>query len=129
MKTLNEAAGKKKEKLRSFQEQLNLDMLATWNKIQDLNDWKREMEKNVTQDMFLTGNIKQIVQENGLLRSNSMLKKEDFASVSTLLEKMEMKYNEMSSKVEHIEKMCHIMDPFMVLNDTESKSADFYNSN
>lgn len=128
MKTLNEAAGKKKEKLRSFQEQLNLDMPATWNKIQDLNDWKREMEKNVTQDMFLTGNIKQIVQENGLLRSNSMLKKEDFASVSTLLEKMEMKYNEMSSKVEHIEKMCHMMDPFMVLNDTESKS-DFYNSN
>lgn len=129
MKTLNEAAGKKKEKLRSFQEQLNLDMPATWNKIQDLNDWKREMEKNLTQDMFLTGNIKQIVQENGLLRSNSMLKKEDFASILTLLEKMEMKYNEMASKIEHIEKVCHMMDPFMVLNDTESKSADFYNSN
>ncbi|XP_075071509.1 E3 ubiquitin/ISG15 ligase TRIM25-like [Mixophyes fleayi] len=100
---LNETSEKKKEKLRHVLEKLISKRKEVEYRVQSLHDRRRERRDN----------IRALVrEEHGSL------------SVSELIQQLELKKDELSRKMRHIEELCNETDPLTVLLNQESDFCD-----
>uniref|UniRef100_A0A803JKY8 Uncharacterized protein n=1 Tax=Xenopus tropicalis TaxID=8364 RepID=A0A803JKY8_XENTR len=128
---LSEASEKKKEKLRKVLEKLSPEREETEGQIQNLQERRREVQEKaagVTEQ--INALFRDIRERLSLLEEQlhiqlSMQKVIVSLQLGDLIRELEIKKDEMSRKIRHIEELCNMADPLAVLQEQrESEGAD-----
>ncbi|KAM5152286.1 E3 ubiquitin-protein ligase TRIM39-like [Mantella aurantiaca] len=123
---LEDTLEKKKENLRRVLETLTTKRETTGQKIQSLQDQKgkvqtkEEDEKKRVSALFEDLRRQLEVQEQKVLSEISRQVEEISLSVSDLIRQLEIQKDDLSRKICHIKKLCHMTDPITVLRDHKS---------
>ncbi|XP_075061033.1 uncharacterized protein LOC142149608 [Mixophyes fleayi] len=123
---LDEASKKKKEKLRNVLQKLNTKREETEKRVQRLQERKREDQEKaagVTETVTaLFRDIRRQLEdlEKRVLSEISRQEESVSLSVSDLIQQMEIKKDELSRKMRHIEELCNMSDPVTVLQDPDT---------
>ncbi|CAH2281691.1 E3 ubiquitin ISG15 ligase TRIM25-like [Pelobates cultripes] len=131
VETLNEACETKKEKLRHILQKLTSKRGEAEKRVQSLQELRREVSDKaagVTEEVTaLIRDIKEHLEalEKRVLREISRQEEQVSLRVSDLIRQLEIKKGDLSRKMGHIEELCKIMDPLTVLQERESDSADY----
>ncbi|XP_075441141.1 E3 ubiquitin/ISG15 ligase TRIM25-like [Ascaphus truei] len=131
VESLNEASEKKKEKLRHVLEKLTSVREETEKRAQSLQGHRREaQEKAAGEAARVTALIRDIraqleVLEKRVLSEITRWEEQVSLRVSDLIQQLEIKKDELSRKMLHIEELRNITDPLTVLQGRESDNADF----
>ncbi|OCT66695.1 E3 ubiquitin-protein ligase TRIM7 [Xenopus laevis] len=132
VETVNEASRKKKEKLSSILLKLSLSMKETEIRTLRLKELGREVaEKAAGETERVTALFRDIREqlealEKRLLRDISRQTENILPRVSEQIQQLEIKKDELSRKIHHIEKLCNMADPLTVLQEPESHGDDFF---
>ncbi|XP_063289990.1 E3 ubiquitin/ISG15 ligase TRIM25-like [Pelobates fuscus] len=134
VETLNEVTVKKKVKLRNILEKLTSEMEEAEKRLQSLLEQKQHMQDKVARvsekvTALIVGSRQQLgdLQEQ-VLCEVSLQEEQISLRVSDLIRQLEMKKEELSRKMGHIEELCNTTDPLTVLQGCESDSADYCES-
>uniref|UniRef100_A0A6I8PKW2 Provisional ortholog of tripartite motif containing 25 n=1 Tax=Xenopus tropicalis TaxID=8364 RepID=A0A6I8PKW2_XENTR len=129
---LSEASEKKKEKLRKVLEKLSPEREETERGAQRLQERKREgAEVAAGETERVTALFRGIREElealeKRLLSDISRQKEELSLTLTELIQQLEIKKDELSRKIRHIEELCNMADPLTVLQEQwESHGAAF----
>ncbi|MEE6506107.1 hypothetical protein FKM82_007515 [Ascaphus truei] len=131
VESLNEASEKKKEKLRHVLEKLTSVREETEKRAQSLQGQKRQVQdKAAGVTDRVTALIRDIraqleVLEKRVLSEITRWEEQVSLPVSDLIQQREIKKDELSRKMLHIEELSNITDPLTVLHGRESDNADF----
>ncbi|OCT93533.1 E3 ubiquitin-protein ligase TRIM7 [Xenopus laevis] len=123
---LSEASEKKKEKLRKVLEKLRPEREETERGAQRLQERRREVaEKSAGETERVTALFRDIREhlealEKRLLSDISSQKEKLSLTLTDLMEQLEIKKDELSRKIRHIEELCNMADPLTVLQERES---------
>ncbi|OCU02830.1 hypothetical protein XELAEV_18008601mg [Xenopus laevis] len=119
---LSEASEKKKEKLKKVLEKLGQKRKKTERGAQRLQERRREVAEKVAGE---TEDIREQLEalERRLLSDISSQKEKLSLTLSDLMEQLEIKKDELSRKIRHIEELCNMADPLTVLQERESHGA------
>ncbi|XP_075066696.1 E3 ubiquitin/ISG15 ligase TRIM25-like [Mixophyes fleayi] len=123
---LDEASKKKKEKLRNVLQKLNTKREETEKRVQRLQERKREDQEKaagVTEKVTaLFRDIRRQLEdlEKRVLSEISRQEESVSLSVSDLIQQLEIKKDELSRKMRHIEELCNMSDPVTVLQDPDT---------
>ncbi|XP_075046874.1 E3 ubiquitin-protein ligase TRIM11-like [Mixophyes fleayi] len=126
VKMLDVASEKKKEKLRNVLEILTTKREETERRIQSLQERRREDQKKaagVTETVTaLFGDIRRQLNdlEKRVLSEISRQEESVSLSVSHLIQQLEIKTDELSRKMRHIEELCNMSDPVTVLQEPDT---------
>ncbi|XP_041436640.1 E3 ubiquitin/ISG15 ligase TRIM25 [Xenopus laevis] len=126
---LSEASEKKKEKLRKVLEELRPEREETERGAQRLQERRREVaEKAAGETERVTALFRDIREqlealEKRLLSDISSQKEKLSLTLTDLMEQLEIKKDELSRKIRHIEELCNMADPLTVLQERESHGA------
>ncbi|XP_075422403.1 E3 ubiquitin/ISG15 ligase TRIM25-like [Ascaphus truei] len=128
---LNEASEKKKVKLRNVLEKLTSERQGTEKRAQSLQEQKREMQEKAAGVTYrvialfrdIRGQLE--VLEKRVLSEITRQEEQVSLRVSNLIQQLEMRKNELSREMLHIEELCNIPDPLTVLHGHESDNVDF----
>ncbi|XP_075198248.1 E3 ubiquitin/ISG15 ligase TRIM25-like [Anomaloglossus baeobatrachus] len=118
---LHEASGKKKMKLRNVLQKLTTKREETEERVRSLEErWKNAQEKAAREAERVTAlftDIRRQVDdlEKKVLSEISRQEKEESLSLPALIHQLEIKKNELSWKMRHIEELCNTTDPLAVL--------------
>ncbi|OCT57084.1 E3 ubiquitin-protein ligase TRIM7 [Xenopus laevis] len=124
---LSEASEKKKETLRKVLEKLRPEREETERGAQRLQERRREVaEKAAGEKERVTALFRDIREQLEALEkrllSNISSQKEKL-TLTDLMEQLEIKKDELSRKIRHIEELCNMADPLTVLQERESHGA------
>uniref|UniRef100_A0A1B8Y206 Uncharacterized protein n=1 Tax=Xenopus tropicalis TaxID=8364 RepID=A0A1B8Y206_XENTR len=129
---LSEASEKKKEKLRKVLEKLSPEREETERGAQRLQERRREgAEVAAGETERVTALFRGIREElealeKRLLSDISRQKEELSLTLTELIQQLEIKKDELSRKIRHIEELCNMADPLTVLQEQwESHGAAF----
>ncbi|KAE8636950.1 hypothetical protein XENTR_v10003220 [Xenopus tropicalis] len=128
---LSEASEKKKEKLRKVLEKLSPEREETERGAQRLQERRREVaEVAASETERVTALFRGIREElealeKRLLSDISRQKEELSLTLTELIQQLEIKKDELSRKIRHIEELCNMADPLTVLQEQESHGAAF----
>ncbi|KAE8574378.1 hypothetical protein XENTR_v10003406 [Xenopus tropicalis] len=129
---LSEASEKKKEKLRKVLEKLSPEREETERGAQRLQERRRELEEKAAIETervtALFRGIREELEalEKRLLSDISRQKEELTLTLTELIQQLEIKKDELSRKIRHIEELCNMADPLTVLQEQwESHGAAF----
>ncbi|KAE8637032.1 hypothetical protein XENTR_v10003281 [Xenopus tropicalis] len=129
---LSEASEKKKEKLRKVLEKLSPEREETERGAQRLQERRREVAEVAAGETervtALFRGIREELEalEKRLLSDISRQKEELSLTLTELIQQLEIKKDELSRKIRHIEELCNMADPFTVLQEQwESHGAAF----
>uniref|UniRef100_A0A6I8S4V6 Provisional ortholog of tripartite motif containing 25 n=1 Tax=Xenopus tropicalis TaxID=8364 RepID=A0A6I8S4V6_XENTR len=129
---LSEASEKKKEKLRKVLEKLSPEREETERGAQRLQERRREgAEAAAGETERVTALFRDIREElealeKRLLSDISRQKEELSLTLTELIQQLEIKKDELSRKIRHIEELCNMADPLTVLQEQwESHGAAF----
>ncbi|XP_075421207.1 LOW QUALITY PROTEIN: uncharacterized protein LOC142462877 [Ascaphus truei] len=137
MEPLNEASEKKKVKLRNVLEKLTSERQGTEKTAQSLQEQKRKaQEKAAGVTDRVTALFRDIREQLEVLEKrvlSEITRQEEQVSlqVSDLIQQLEIKRDELSREMLHIEELCNIPDPLSVLRDIydeEQKSSSYRGS-
>ncbi|OCU02853.1 E3 ubiquitin/ISG15 ligase TRIM25 [Xenopus laevis] len=126
---LSEASEKKKEKLRKVVEKLRPERDETEREAQRLQERRREVpEKAAGETERVTALFRDIREqlealERQVLRDISRQKEKLSLTLTNLIHQLEIKKDELSRKIHHIEELCNMADPLTVLQERESHGA------
>ncbi|XP_041424095.1 E3 ubiquitin-protein ligase TRIM7-like [Xenopus laevis] len=126
---LSEASEKKKETLRKVVEKLRPEREETERVAQRLQERRREVaEKAAGETERVTALFRDIREqlealEKRLLSDISSQKQELSLPLTDLIHLLEIKKDELSRKIRHIEELCNMADPLTVLQERESHGA------
>ncbi|XP_041436628.1 E3 ubiquitin/ISG15 ligase TRIM25-like [Xenopus laevis] len=126
---LSEASEKKKEKVRKFLEKLSPEREETERGAQRLQERRRKVaEKAAGETERVTALFRDIREqlealEKRLLSDISSQKEKLSLTLTDLMEQLEIKKDELSRKIRHIEELCNMADPLTVLQERESHGA------
>ncbi|OCT69625.1 E3 ubiquitin-protein ligase TRIM39 [Xenopus laevis] len=126
---LSEASEKKKEKLRKVVEKLRPEREETERGAQRLQERRREVaEKAAGETERVTALFRDIREqlealEKRLLSDISSQKEKLSLPLTDLIHQLEIKKDELSRKIRHIEELCNMADPLTVLQERESHGA------
>ncbi|XP_075058306.1 E3 ubiquitin-protein ligase TRIM39-like [Mixophyes fleayi] len=126
MELLDEASEKKKEKLRNVLQKLTTKREETEKRVQRLQERRREdQEKAAGVTERVTSwfrNIRRQLDdlEKKVLSEISRQEESISLSVSDLIQQLEIKKDELSSKIRHIEELCNMSDPVTVLQEPDT---------
>ncbi|XP_041426889.1 E3 ubiquitin-protein ligase TRIM7-like [Xenopus laevis] len=126
---LSEASEKKKEKLRQVLDKLRPEREETERGAQRLQESRREVaEKAAGETERVTALFRDIREqlealEKRLLSDISSQKEKLSLTLTDLMEQLEIKKDELSRKIRHIEELCNMADPLTVLQERESHGA------
>ncbi|XP_041436626.1 E3 ubiquitin/ISG15 ligase TRIM25-like isoform X1 [Xenopus laevis] len=126
---LSEASEKKKETLRKVVEKLRPEREETERGAQRLQERRREVaEKAAGETERVTALFRDIREqlealEKRLLSDISRQKEKLSLTLTDLMEQLEIKKDELSRKIRHIEELCNMADPLTVLQERESHGA------
>ncbi|XP_068103251.1 E3 ubiquitin-protein ligase TRIM11-like [Hyperolius riggenbachi] len=124
---LKVASDMKKEEDRHFLKRLIPEKELIDEKIYLLQDQKTKAqeyadeEKKRVRDVFEDIKRKLEVQEKKVLSEISSQAEQNSQSFSDVIQHLKKQRDELSSKIDHIEKMCNMTDPLSVLQDLESE--------
>eukprot|EP00079_Xenopus_tropicalis_P032159 XP_017945930.1 PREDICTED: E3 ubiquitin/ISG15 ligase TRIM25 [Xenopus tropicalis] len=129
---LSEASEKKKEKLRKVLEKLSPEREETERGAQRLQERRREVAEAAAGETervtALFRGIREELEalEKRLLSDISRQKEELCLQLTELIQQLEIKKDELSGKIRHIEELCNMADPLTVLQEQwESHGAAF----
>uniref|UniRef100_A0A1B8Y531 Uncharacterized protein n=1 Tax=Xenopus tropicalis TaxID=8364 RepID=A0A1B8Y531_XENTR len=129
---LSEASEKKKEKLRKVLEKLSPEREETERGAQRLQERKREVAEAAAGETervtALFRGIREELEalEKRLLSDISRQKEKLSLTLTELIQQLEIKKDELSRKIRHIEELCNMADPLTVLQEQwESHGAAF----
>ncbi|KAE8636965.1 hypothetical protein XENTR_v10003229 [Xenopus tropicalis] len=129
---LSEASEKKKEKLRKVLEKLSPEREETERGAQRLQERRREVAEAAAGETervtALFRGIREELEalEKRLLSDISRQKEELSLTLTELIQQLEIKKDELSGKIRHIEELCNMADPLTVLQEQwESHGAAF----
>eukprot|EP00079_Xenopus_tropicalis_P012793 XP_002940233.2 PREDICTED: tripartite motif-containing protein 7-like [Xenopus tropicalis] len=129
---LSEASEKKKEKLRKVLEKLSPEREETERGAQRLQERRREVAEVAAGETervtALFRGIREELEalEKRLLSDISRQKEELSLTLTELIQQLEIKKDELSRKIWHIEELCNMADPLTVLQEQwESHGAAF----
>uniref|UniRef100_A0A803K3W9 non-specific protein-tyrosine kinase n=1 Tax=Xenopus tropicalis TaxID=8364 RepID=A0A803K3W9_XENTR len=129
---LSEASEKKKEKLRKVLEKLSPEREETERGAQRLQERRRELEEKAAIETervtVIFGDIREELKalEKQLLLEISRQKEELSLTLTELIQQLEIKKDELSREIRHIEELCNMADPLTVLQaQWESHGAAF----
>ncbi|XP_075066739.1 E3 ubiquitin/ISG15 ligase TRIM25-like [Mixophyes fleayi] len=129
MESLDVVSEKKKEKLRNVLQKLTTKREETEKRVQSLQERRREDPEKaagVTETVtVLFRDIRRQLEdlEKRVLSEISRQKESVSLLVSDLIQQLEIKKDELSGKMHHIEELCNITDPVTVLQ--EPDTGDF----
>ncbi|KAM4692520.1 E3 ubiquitin/ISG15 ligase TRIM25-like [Rhinophrynus dorsalis] len=127
---LKEVSEKKKEKLRNVLEKLTSKRKETEKRVQSLHERRREVQGEAAGERErVTALIRDIREqledlETRVLSEISRREEQASLSLSGLIQQLEIKKDELSRKIHHIEEMCNTTDPLTVLQDRESDTTE-----
>ncbi|KAM5125955.1 E3 ubiquitin/ISG15 ligase TRIM25-like [Mantella aurantiaca] len=125
---LDEAFGKKKETLRNVLHKLVTTREETEERVRSLQEHRRKVEEEAAGDtervtaLFIDLRRRLEVLEKRVLREISGWAERD--SMSIMIRDLEIKKDELSRKMRHIEELCNMTDPLTVLQ--ESITGDLW---
>ncbi|XP_075043061.1 E3 ubiquitin/ISG15 ligase TRIM25-like [Mixophyes fleayi] len=123
---LDEASEKKKEKLRNVLQKLTTKREETEKRVQSLQERRREdQEKAAGVTKRVTALFRDIRRqledlEKRVLSEISRQEDNVSLSVSDLIQQLEIKKDELSRKMRHIEELCNMCDPVTVLQEPDT---------
>ncbi|XP_063785141.1 E3 ubiquitin-protein ligase TRIM39-like [Pseudophryne corroboree] len=123
---LDEASEKKKEKLRNVLQKLTTKRAETKKRVQSLQECRREDQgkaAGVTETVTaLFRDIRRQLEdlEKRVLSEISRQEQRVSLSVSDLIQQLEIKKDELSRKIRHIEELCNMSDPVTVLQEPDT---------
>ncbi|XP_044127412.1 E3 ubiquitin-protein ligase Midline-1-like isoform X2 [Bufo gargarizans] len=123
---LDEASEKKKGKLRNIFQKLSTKREKTEERVQNLEErWRKAQEKASKKAERVTALFTDIRRrledlEKRVLSEISRQEKEESLSISTLMKKLEIKKDELSRRMRHIEELCNMTDPLTVLQEPDT---------
>ncbi|MEE6519489.1 hypothetical protein FKM82_031342 [Ascaphus truei] len=126
---LNEASVKKKEKLRTFLEKLTSKREKIEKRVQNLHEQKRKgQKKSAGETDRVTALFRDIREQLEVLEKrvlSEITRQEEQVSlrVSDLIQQLEIKRDELSTEMLHIEELFNVTDPVTVLKGWESDNA------
>ncbi|KAG8447194.1 hypothetical protein GDO86_014601 [Hymenochirus boettgeri] len=132
VETINEASEKKKEKLRNVLKKLTPKRKETEKKIQILQENRRAVQTQAAGErermaaMFRDIKGWLDVLEKRVLGEISRQEEKISLQVCDLIQQLEIQKDELSKKMNQIEKMCSMVDPLTVLKDCQLEAAAFY---
>ncbi|KAM4698677.1 uncharacterized protein WCC33_014200 [Rhinophrynus dorsalis] len=122
---LNEASEKKKEKLRDVLKKLDSKREETEKRVQGLQERRREVRgKSAAETQRVTALIRDIREqlealEKRVLSEISRQEEQVSLQVSGLIQQLELKKDELSRNIRHIEELCNKTDPLSVLREDQ----------
>ncbi|XP_075198217.1 E3 ubiquitin/ISG15 ligase TRIM25-like [Anomaloglossus baeobatrachus] len=123
---LDEASKKKMEKLRNVLQKLTTNRLETAERVQCLEAQRRKAQEKAAGEAervtALCTDIRRRVDdlEKKVLSEISRQEKEESLSLSALIHQLEIKKDELSRKMRHIEELCNMTDPLTVLQEPDT---------
>ncbi|OCT57083.1 hypothetical protein XELAEV_18004020mg [Xenopus laevis] len=123
---MSEASEKKKEKVRKVLEKLRPEREETERRAQRLQERRREVAEKAAGEIervtALFRDIRKQMEalEKQLLSDISSQKEKISLTFSDLIHQLEIKKDELSRKIRHIEELCNMADPLSVLQEWES---------
>ncbi|KAG8428928.1 hypothetical protein GDO86_018814 [Hymenochirus boettgeri] len=123
---MDEASGKKKEKLRQDLGKLTPERDETERRIQRLQETRREVKgKAAGETERITALFRDIREQLEALEKRvlSEISKQEVVvslTLTELIQQLEIKKDELSRKIHHIEGLCSMADPLSVLQEQES---------
>ncbi|XP_077119109.1 uncharacterized protein LOC143775153 [Ranitomeya variabilis] len=123
---LEEASEKKKEKLRNVLQKLITKTEETEERVRSLEERRRKAQEKAAGEVervtALCTDIRRRVDdlEKKVLSEISRQEKEESLSLSALIHQLEIKKDELSRKMRHIEELCNMTDPLTVLQDPDT---------
>ncbi|XP_075066693.1 E3 ubiquitin/ISG15 ligase TRIM25-like [Mixophyes fleayi] len=126
MKSLDEASEKMKEKLRNVLQKLTTKREETEIRVQSLQESSRDDQEKaagVTETVTaLFSDIRRQLEdlEKRVLSEISRQEENVSLSVSDLIQQLEIKKDELSRKMRHIEELCNMSDPVTVLQEPDA---------
>ncbi|NP_001081456.1 tripartite motif containing 7 L homeolog [Xenopus laevis] len=125
---LSEASEKKKEKLGKVLEKLTLEREEAEREVQGLQEDLKEKAAGETERVtVLFRDIRKWVDslEKQMLDVLSRQKEKLSRDLCDVIQNLEIKQDELSGKIRHIEELCNMADPLVVLQERESHGAAF----
>ncbi|XP_077122851.1 E3 ubiquitin-protein ligase TRIM7-like [Ranitomeya variabilis] len=119
-------ASEKKEKLRNVLQKLITKRKETEERVRSLEKrWRKAQDKAAGETERVTAlctDIRRRVDdlEKKVLSEISRQEKEESLSLSALIHQLEIKKDELSRKMRHIEELCNMMDPLTVLQEPDT---------
>ncbi|XP_075189604.1 E3 ubiquitin/ISG15 ligase TRIM25-like [Anomaloglossus baeobatrachus] len=126
MESLDEASEKKKKKLSNVLQKLTTKREKTEERVRSLKErWRKAQEKAAGEAERVTAlctDIRRRVDdlEKKVLSEISRQEKEESRSLSALIHQLEIKKDELSRKMRHIEELCNMTDPLTVLQEPDT---------
>ncbi|XP_063791184.1 E3 ubiquitin-protein ligase TRIM39-like [Pseudophryne corroboree] len=126
MESLDEASEKKKEKLRNVLQRLTTKRAGTEKRVQSLQERRREDQGKaagvIETVTALFRDIRRQLNdlEKRVLSEISRQEQRISLSVSDLIQQLEIKKDELSGKMRHIEELCNMSDPVTVLQEPDT---------
>ncbi|XP_069619295.1 E3 ubiquitin-protein ligase TRIM39-like [Ranitomeya imitator] len=123
---LDEASEKKKKKLRNVLQKLITKREETEERVQSLEERRRKaQEKAAGEAERVTALCTDIMRrvddlEKKVLSEISRQEKEESLSLSARIHQLEIKKDELSRKMRHIEELCNMTDPLTVLQEPDT---------
>ncbi|XP_069619147.1 E3 ubiquitin/ISG15 ligase TRIM25-like [Ranitomeya imitator] len=123
---LEEASEKKKKKLRNVLQKLITKRKKTEERVQSLEDRRRKaQEKAAGEAERVTAQFTDIRRrvddlEKKVLSEISRWEEKMSLSLSDVIQKLEIKKDELSRKMRHIEELCNMTDPLTVLQEPDT---------
>ncbi|XP_069619346.1 E3 ubiquitin/ISG15 ligase TRIM25-like [Ranitomeya imitator] len=126
MESLDEAAGKKKKKWRNVVQKLITKREKTEERVRSLEEQRRKAQEKAAGEAervtALCTDIRRRVDdlEKKVLSEISRQEKEESLPLSALIHQLEIKKDELSWKMRHIEELCNMTDPLTVLQEPDT---------
>ncbi|KAM5170565.1 LOW QUALITY PROTEIN: uncharacterized protein ACMZJ9_003480 [Mantella aurantiaca] len=126
MESLDEASGKKKETLRNVLQKLLTTREKTEERVRSLEEHRRKVEEEAAGDtervtaLFIDLRRRLEVLEKRVLREISRRAERDSMSIEEMIRDLEIKKDELSRKILHIEELCNMTDPLTVLQESDT---------
>ncbi|XP_040294665.1 E3 ubiquitin-protein ligase TRIM11-like isoform X2 [Bufo bufo] len=123
---LDEASEKKKGKLRNILQKLSTKREETEERVQNLEErWRKAQGKASGEAERVTALFTDIRRrlddlEKRVLNEISRQEMEESLSFSSLIQKLEIKKDELSGRMRHIEEICNMTDPLTVLQEPDT---------
>ncbi|KAM9317466.1 tripartite motif-containing protein 14-like [Gastrophryne carolinensis] len=124
VETLDEAFIKKKERLRDALQKLMTEREETEKRVQSLQEpWRKVQEKAAREKEKVTALFIDLRRELEVLEKrvlNEISRRAGCVSLSDLIQQLEIKKEELSRKMSHIEEICHMSDPLSFLRESQN---------
>ncbi|KAM4035366.1 LOW QUALITY PROTEIN: E3 ubiquitin/ISG15 ligase TRIM25-like [Anomaloglossus baeobatrachus] len=123
---LDEASEKKKMKLRNVLRKLITKKKKTEDRVQSLEERRRKAQEKASREaervtaLFIDIRRRVDDLEKKVLSEISMEKEKVSLSLSDVIQKLEIKKEELSRKMRHIEELCNMTDPLTALQDPDT---------